>query len=119
MARPVHFEILANDPEKMAEFYRKTLGWKIATWNDPQAYWLVTTGPDDTPGINGGIMERHFQQAVINTVQVESLEQMIASIEVAGGKKVFGPHEIQGVGTHAYCADPEGNMFGILQPTAK
>jgi predicted enzyme related to lactoylglutathione lyase len=28
----------------------------------------------------------------------------------------MGPNEIPGVGLHAYCADPEGNLFGILQP---
>jgi predicted enzyme related to lactoylglutathione lyase len=119
MARPVHFEILSNEPEKIADFYRKVLGWEIATLNGPQAYWLVTTGPEGTPGINGGIMNRHFPQAVINTVQVDSLDQTLAQVEAAGGKKVFGPHEIAGVGLHAYCADPEGNMFGVLQPDSK
>lgn len=119
MARPVHFEILANEPQKIADFYSKVLGWEIASPNGPEAYWLVTTGPEGTPGINGGIMGRHFQQAVINTIQVESLDEMIAKIEAAGGKKVLGPQEITGVGMHAYCSDPEGNMFGILQPASK
>jgi predicted enzyme related to lactoylglutathione lyase len=116
MTRPVHFEILADDPVKVADFYEDIFGWEISTWDGPQKYWLVTTGPTEKPGINGGIMERHFKQAVINTVEVEALDEMIAKVEAAGGKKVHGPDEIPGVGTHAYCADPEGNLFGMMQP---
>ena len=115
MTRPVHFEILADDPEKISGFYRELFGWEVAAWNGPQAYWMVKTGPADRPGIDGGIMHRHFPQAVINTLFVESLDEMIAKVEAAGGKKVHGPEKVEGVGMHAYCADPEGNMFGMME----
>lgn len=115
MNRPVHFEILADDPAGIAEFYKKVLGWETASWQG-QTYWLVTTGPAEASGINGGIMGRHFAQRVINTISVESITDAIARVEAAGGAKVHGPSEIPGVGTHAYCADPEGTMFGLLQP---
>ncbi len=117
MKRPVHFEILADDPSKMADFYKDVFEWEITTWGGgEQAYWLVTTGPDDVPGINGGIMSREFDQAVINTLEVESLDDILIKIEGAGGRKVHGPNEIPGVGMHAYCADIEGNLFGVLEP---
>ena len=120
MMRPVHFEILADDPEKAVDFYRSIFGWEIGAWEPgDELYWLVTTGSDEVPGINGAIMERHFQQAIINTIEVESLDVMFEKIEAAGGKKVHGPNEIPGVGVHAYCADPEGNLFGILQPSSE
>jgi predicted enzyme related to lactoylglutathione lyase len=79
----------------------------------------VTTGPEGTPGIDGGIMGRHLPQAVINTIQVESMDETLSKIEGAGGKKVHGPEEIPGVGLHAYCADPGGNLFGIMQPVER
>ena len=116
MKRPVHFEILTDDPEKAADFYRQVFDWEISTWGGEQAYWLVTTGPDDEPGINGAIMHRHFDQAVVNTQDVESLADALERIDGAGGKVVQGPNEIPGVGTHAYCADPEGNLFGVMEP---
>jgi predicted enzyme related to lactoylglutathione lyase len=116
MKRTVHFEILADDPEKAADFYRQVFEWDISTWGGEQAYWLVNTGPDDEPGINGAIMQRHFDQAVVNTQEVESLAEALEHIDGAGGKVVQGPNEIPGVGTHAYCADPEGNLFGVLEP---
>lgn len=119
MTRPVHFEILADNPERVAEFYRTVLGWEIAAWPSAEPYWLVTTGPQGTPGIDGGIMHRHFPQAVINTIAVTSAKEMVAKVEVAGGKAVLGPNEIPGIGIHYYCADPEGNLFGLLQPAMK
>ena len=116
MSRPVHFEILADDPAGVAEFYRKALGWDSARW-EGQTYWLVTTGPAGTPGINGGIMGHHFAQRVINTIEVESLQDALAKVESAGGTRVHGPSQLPGVGLHAYCTDPEGTMFGLLQPS--
>ena len=116
MTRPIHFEILADDPEKIAGFYRDLFGWEVATWDGPPAYWMVKTGPQDQPGIDGGIMHRHFPQAVINTLMVTSIDEMIAKVEAEGGKKLHGPEKVPGVGMHAYCADPEGNIFGMMQP---
>lgn len=117
MKRPVHFEILADSPEKVSAFYAEVLDWKITTWGEgEETYWLLTTGPDETPGINGAIMARSFKQAVINTIEVESLDEMLAKIAAAGGKTIHGPNEVPGVGIHAYCADPEGNLFGLMEP---
>jgi len=117
MKRPVHFEILADDPASVGAFFHAVLDWEIGTWGEgEQSYWLVTTGPEGTPGINGGIMHRHFPQAVINTVEVESLKATLEKVEAAGGKLVNGPNEVPGVGMHAYCADPEGNLFGLMEP---
>ena len=120
MVRPIHFEILANEPGKLASFYESIFGWEIARWGgDDQTYFLATTGAEGTPGINGAVMGRHFEQAVINTVETESLESMTAAIEAAGGRVVHGPNEVEGVGTHAYFADPEGNLFGVMQPESE
>ena len=117
MARPVHFEILGDDPEELGAFYKAVFGWEVNTWGGgEQTYWLLTTGSDEEPGINGSLMARHFDQAVINTVTVDALAEAIAKVEAAGGRKVHGPNEIPEVGTHAYCEDPEGNLFGIMQP---
>ena len=119
MKRPVHFEILAEDPKTLAGFYEAVFGWEIADWaGGDQSYWLATTGPDTEPGINGGFMGRALDQPVINTLEVESLEDAMSKIEGAGGKIVHGPNDVPGVGIHAYCADPEGILFGVMQPAS-
>jgi len=71
------------------------------------------------PGIDGGIMQREFPRSVILTVEVESLPEYLKKVEAAGGKVVTQPRDIPGVGTHAYCADPDGNLFGLLQPVPR
>ena len=116
MGRLVHFEILTEDPQKAVDFYKSVFNWEIATWGGgEESYWLLTTGTDDVPGINGAIMENSFPQKVINTIDVESLDEMLAKVEAAGGKKVHGPNEVPGVGMHAYCEDSQGNLFGMMQ----
>jgi uncharacterized protein len=115
MNRPIHFEILADDPEALAEFYGGVFGWKTRDWRGPVSYWMVTTGEDE-PGIDGAFMQRHFAQGVINTISVESHDRAVERVLEAGGEQVQGPHRIPGVGLHSYCADPEGNLFGILEP---
>ena len=55
MNRPIHFEICADEPARLAEFYQTVLGWEIATWDDRQVYWLARTGEECTPGIDGAV----------------------------------------------------------------
>ena len=122
MARVVHFEINADDPGRAADFYREVFGWQIAKWQGPEDYWLITTGPDDEPGINGALMKRAAPGAgTWNTVGVLSVDEFVAEVVEAGGKVIQPKMTIPGVGYHAYCQDTEGNTFGLMQedPTAK
>ncbi len=115
MSRPIHFEILADEPEKIGDFYKKIFNWEISTWGEDSGYWLIKTGPEDSVGVDGAIMGREFKQAVINTHDVEDLDATIKMVEAGGGKLVHGPNQVSTVGLHAYCADPEGNLFGVMQ----
>ena len=115
MSRVVHFEILGDDPERLAEFYRAALGWEIQPGGFAEDYWLASTGPKDAVGIDGAIMRRQLAQPVVNTVLVDSLGAALDNVRAAGGKVVSDPEEIPGVGTYAYCEDPEGNLFGVIQ----
>lgn len=120
MPRIVHFEINSDDPERAVKFYQKVFGWKIEKWNGPVDYWLVTTGPKDQPGINGGIMKRMNPQAsTYNTVDVPSVDEFTKRIVESGGKVVVPRMAVPGVGYMAYCADTEGNVFGIMQEDPK
>jgi predicted enzyme related to lactoylglutathione lyase len=35
MARPIHFEVFAADPEAMAAFYERAFGWTVTSANVP------------------------------------------------------------------------------------
>jgi uncharacterized protein len=126
MARVVHFEIHAEDPERAAAFYRAVFGWEIKRWGE-QPYWLVSTGPDGTPGINGGLLPRRGPapaegqpvNAYVCTVQVDDLDGDLAKALLHGGTLAVPKMPIPGVGWLAYCKDPEGNILGIMQPDQK
>ncbi|MFQ6124624.1 MAG: VOC family protein [Candidatus Heimdallarchaeota archaeon] len=121
MLRVVHFEIGVDDPERAVKFYQDVFGWKIEKWDGPIDYWLITTGEESEPGIDGGLMRRENSETTINTVEVPSLDEFVEKIAKAGGKVVRPKSTIPGVGYMAYCHDSEGNMFGLMQPdpTAK
>ena len=122
MNRPVHFEIYTDKPEAVQPFYRDVFGWKFKKFEGgPLEYWLVTTGEDNEPGINGGLLRPRDGQnpGTINTVPVASLEETTKAIEKRGGKICVPKMAIPGVGWLAYAQDPANNVFGILQPDAK
>ena len=116
MNRVLHFELGAEDPEKLIAFYKEVFGWETHQWDGPQSYWLVTTGEEGEPGINGGIM-RHKESLprTINTIVVDSVDEYAKKIEAAGGEVIVPKMGIPGVGYQAYCKDPEGIVFGIHQ----
>ena len=116
MYRPVHFEIQATEPERALKFYHTIFGWKSSKWDGPQDYWLLTTGADDVPGIDGGLMRRMDPSgATYNSMEVPSVDDFIAKIVENGGKLAVPKMVIQGMGYLAYCQDTEGNIFGIFQ----
>ena len=122
MLRVTHFEIYVDDPERSTKFYSDVFGWKIEKWEGPIDYWLITTGPEDQPGINGGIAKREKpEQSTINFIDVPSADEYITKITQAGGKVVSPKMAIPGVGYMAFCQDTEGNTFSIMQedPSAK
>jgi uncharacterized protein len=125
MGRITHFEIHADDPARAAKFYADVLGWKVQKWDGPVDYWLVTTGPDNEPGINGAILKRMAAidgQAVIAyvcTANVQDIDATIAKIETHGVPVALSKNAIPGVGWQAYYKDTEGNIFGVHQSDIK
>ena len=119
MPRVVHFEIPADQPERAIKFYTDVFGWQIQKWNAPEDYWLIMTGEDNQPGINGGLMRRPDPSAsTINSVDVPSVDDFVTKIIQNEGKVVMPKMAIPGVGYIAYCQDTEGNTFGIFQSDA-
>jgi predicted enzyme related to lactoylglutathione lyase len=123
MPRVVHFEIHAGDPERVAEFYRRLLGWQIVAWNGPVEYRLVTTGPKDQPGIDGGLLVRRGPSpaegqavnAYVCTVEVDSVDDTVTRAMTLGGSVAVAKMAVPGVGWLAYLKDPDGNIFGVMQ----
>ena len=113
LSRVVHFEIPADDPARAVKFYENVFKWKIDKW-EQMDYWLVNTGDEDEPGINGTIMPKEFGSMIRDTISVDSYDEFAKKIETAGGKmlteKMSAP-----VGYTGSFQDTEGNIFAIIE----
>jgi predicted enzyme related to lactoylglutathione lyase len=123
MSRPVHFEVHATDPARAIVFYERTFGWAFKQWGD-QEYWLISTGPTDEPGIDGGLLPRRGDgpqtgapvNSFVVTVQVDDLDTTVKAATDAGGDVRLPRMALPGVGYLAYVADTEGNLIGVMEP---
>ena len=121
--RVVHFEIGAEDPAKLSDFYKKAFGWEINEWGD-SGYFMVGKEEDRAVGaIFGGIMKRYEKEKTINTIEVDDIDKAIADVEVAGGKivkpKVSMPLGEDQTMLWCYAQDPQGNIFGLMHMVKK
>ncbi|TLX66644.1 MAG: VOC family protein [Thaumarchaeota archaeon] len=116
MPRIIHFDVPADDPKRAQKFYQDVFGWKFDKWNGPMEYWMVKTGDDKQPGINGGLAKRMpGQSGMTNTIDVPSVDEYVKKIQTMGGQVITPKMPIAGVGYFAQCKDTEGNIFGIIQ----
>jgi predicted enzyme related to lactoylglutathione lyase len=119
----VHFEIPAQDVEKLKKFYEGVFGWKIVQYPSPEDYWVIQTVPVDSngmptrPGVNGGMFKKLEPEIKpINYFAVESITNFLAKIIKLGGKIVSPKQEVPNVGWIAAAEDPEGNKFALIEP---
>ena len=84
----VHFEIPADNVDRLRKFYSELFGWKIEKTPGPAEYWGIQTVPVD----------EHAKK-----------------IEALGGRVVVPKMEVPGICWWALALDPEGNQFAIMQ----
>jgi uncharacterized protein len=116
VGRFIHFELPADDPARAVSFYSGVFNWEINQWDGPQEYWLIKTGEAPEPGIDGAITRRSdLFQNIVNTVDVPSVDEVVQKVIAHGGKVLAPKMAVPGIGYLAYCADTEGNTFGLMQ----
>lgn len=116
--RIVHFEIPADQPDALTEFYSDLFGWSFqkAPFPGPE-YWTCSTGTDG-PGINGAVMQRqHPQQPWMNYVDVASIDKTVEQATRLGAKVALPKTKVPGVGAYAAIIDPQGNLCGLWEQT--
>ncbi|HEY4516945.1 MAG TPA: VOC family protein [Candidatus Paceibacterota bacterium] len=135
MNRVVHFEIHATDVAAMKKFYSDVFGWEMQQMGGEYSnYVLVMTGPGpdemakgvkmEDLGINGGMMTRNAAKApegvgpnaFVCIVGVDNIDTYYDKAKAAGGIVAMDKMDVPHVGKLAYFKDPDGNLFGIIQP---
>ena len=125
----VHFEMPAEDKNRMVSFYTKVFDWKTQKMGpEMEEYIVVTTTESDENGpikpgsINGGFYQKtedKISQYPSVVIAVDNINESIKKINEAGGKMLGNTMEIPGVGIYASFSDTEGNRVGILQPAPR
>ena len=119
-----HFEIPADDPEKLVGFYKSLFDWNIQKFDMAGAeYWTVSTVPTNDQGmptepgaINGGIFKKQApDQKGVNYVTVESVDEYTGKAKSLGATVLMDKMPVPQMGWFTQVMDPQGNIFGIWQ----
>jgi predicted enzyme related to lactoylglutathione lyase len=115
----VHFEVIAQDADKLRGYYSDLFGWEIDS-NNPANYGIVqregnTDG--DGVGIGGGVGQgpEGYTGHVTFYVGVPDVEAALAKAESLGGTRMMGPEKpMEGVEIGLF-NDPEGHTVGVVK----
>lgn len=122
----VHFELPAEDRNRMSEFYTRAFGWRTQMLGAEMGNYVVATttdsdenGPKKPGAINGGFFtktnDRPAQYPSV-VIAVENINESMKKVTDARGKVLGEPMDIPGVGKYVSFFDTEGNRVGMLQP---
>ena len=111
-ARPVvHWELVARDPVRQAEFYRQMFNWDIGD-GPIMAIAPGLGGPEPGPA---GHIRQGDQSGVAIFVQVLDLRASVDRVPGLGGRVTVEPFDVPNGPTVAYIEDPEGNSLALVQ----
>lgn len=115
---PCWYELGTSDLSAAGGFYGKVFGWTVANSGmEGFDYRLARMGE----AMVAGMMSLDGQEGGPPPnwniyFAVDDCDKAAADIGAAGGKLLMGPADIPGTGRFAVAADPQGAVFGILQP---
>ena len=119
-----HFEIYADDPEELQQFYASLFDWSFEAVPGMDYRFIKTVDTDNKgapvkPGaINGGMLTRpagYTEHAFLNYVNVDSLETSVARAESLGAKVMRPKTAVPGMGWFTILMDPQKNVFSLWQ----
>ncbi len=116
----VHFEIPADDTEKLKKFYGSVFGWKYESAPMPGLpggeYIMVNTTEQGKPGMNGGMYKRMgADDKPRHYIGVASMDATLRKIKTGGGTIIQPKMAIPNIGWFAFIQDPEKNFQALFQ----
>lgn len=111
-----HFEIPADDVEKLATFYTELFGWKIT--HDPTygEYQMVQTSEAEG-AVGGGMTPRHHpMERVTDYILVEDVTAYADKACGLGAQVIVPKTEVPGMGWFVIIMDPQHNVLGMFEP---
>jgi predicted enzyme related to lactoylglutathione lyase len=121
----IHFELPAEDTERVRKFYESAFGWQTQPLGPEAGDFVLaftietdeeTRMPKKRGAINGGFYKKtKADEHVRLTILVDDIREAMKKIEAAGGKVLGEPFELSGVGLFVSFIDTEGNLGTINQ----
>ncbi len=116
---PCWYELGTNDLDRAGEFYREVLGWNVTDSGMEGMTYHLAAAADGV--MVAGMMSTAEQEGPpppnwLIYFGCDDCDATVADITAAGGQTYVEATDIPGTGRFAVCADPQGAVFGILQP---
>lgn len=116
---PCWYELGTSDLDAADTFYRNVLGWSIGDAGMPGFTYHLATASDGV--MVAGMMSNVGQQGDpppnwVVYFSTDNCDETASSIREAGGSVLMEPADIPGTGRFSIVADPQGAVFGLLQP---
>jgi predicted enzyme related to lactoylglutathione lyase len=113
------FDLITSDLTGAQKFYGNVFGWEFRkVGKAPGSYTYV-----ELEGARiGGLLYRAPPEGArrnarwLSLVSVNDARKAARDAEALGGAVLVAPAEVKGRGTHALLRDPQGAVFGVLQP---
>ena len=109
-------ELLVDNVESAIGFYTEVIGWEIEEMEMPQGKYYVLKS-NDIPV--GGIMAKpegydHVPDHWGTYITVNDVDETLAKAEAAGGKAIYPPMDVPGVGRMCAISDNSGAAVSII-----
>jgi len=118
----IWYELMTTDAQGAKAFYDAVVGWNIGEAVPEYNGYRMIGGSDG--GSAGGIlpitdeMAQHGARAGwLGYINVDDVDEKVASIEAAGGKTWMAPTDIGSVGRVALVTDAQAAPFYVMKPT--
>ena len=121
---PIWYELMTQDPGKIAAFYNAVLGWNVQQDGDElpngARYGMIVR---EDGGNAGGVLtlsdemrEHGAQPAWLIYFHVDDVDASVAKAQGMGASVQMPPMTMDGVGRMAMLADPQGAHFYLMTP---
>lgn len=115
---PCWYELGTSDLKAAVNFYGAILGWDVADSGMAVFEYHLAKSDDDMVAGMMSNARQHGNPAPNWLIHfaVNDCDKAAADIKAAGGQIYKEPNDIPGTGRFAVVADPQGAVFGVLQP---
>ena len=115
---PIWFELSIGDPDAAQGFYSGLMGWEFVDSGMPDFdYRLAKAGAAMVAGMMPlALCPPGTPPNWMIYIGVRDCDAVAAQVEGLGGKVWAAPADIPGTGRFAVLGDPQGAVFGVLQP---